>query len=54
MASLYQDMKKWEADYKYAIKAALLADEMGDGAIEAASYSKAAISLSNLKGTARP
>ncbi|QHT69756.1 sensor histidine kinase [Rhodocytophaga rosea] len=48
LASLYESKKNYQLSYEYAMKAAVLGREMGDNGIEAASLSKAVISLAKL------
>ncbi|MEO8231060.1 MAG: tetratricopeptide repeat protein, partial [Ignavibacteriota bacterium] len=49
LSSLYMDQQNWQKSYEFAIKAAELGNVMGDHGIQAASLSKASLSLSNLK-----
>ncbi|MFS8083564.1 MAG: hypothetical protein ACMG51_08940, partial [Ginsengibacter sp.] len=48
LSSLYINQNKWKDGYEIAMKAALLAKKMGDLGIQAASLSKAAVSIANI------
>ena len=47
LSSLYIDSKKWPLVYEFAMKAAMLGEQMGDNGMRASSLSRAAIALAN-------